>query len=87
MAGTGRNVRPTTNGEPRVSHLERSEPGGSGVSPVTFMFGVGVISTAVVAVAVTLLMIFAALSPEISLDVPGVGRCRGSECFSGGGGD
>jgi hypothetical protein len=49
------------------------------------MFGVGVISTAVVAVAVTLLLIFAALSPAISLDFPGVGRCRGGECFGGGG--
>lgn len=68
-----------------MRNRERSEPGGSGVSPVTFMFGVGVISTAVVAVAVTLLLIFAALSPAISLDFPGVGRCRGGECFGGGG--
>ncbi|MGH9038482.1 MAG: hypothetical protein ACRD0O_22220 [Acidimicrobiia bacterium] len=60
-----------------MSDLERAD----------FMFVVGMISTAVVAVAVTLLLIFAALSPEISLDIPGVGRCRGSECFSGGGGD
>ena len=52
-----------------------------------FMFGVGVISTAVVAVAVTLLLLFAALSPQINLDIPGVGRCRGGGCFGGGGGD
>lgn len=49
------------------------------------MFGVGVVSTAVVAVAVTLLLLFAALSPEISVDIPGVGRCRGAGCVSGGG--
>ncbi len=52
-----------------------------------FMFGVGVISTAAVAVAVTVLLLFAALSPQITVDIPGVGRCRGGECFSGGGGD
>ena len=52
-----------------------------------FMFGVGVISTAAVAVAVTVLLLFAALSPEITVDIPGVGRCRGEQCFGGGGGD
>ena len=52
-----------------------------------FMFDVGVISTAVVAVAVTVLLLFAALSPEITVDIPGVGRCRGEQCGGGGGGD
>jgi hypothetical protein len=61
----------------RVSDRERSD----------FVFGVGVISTAVVAVAITLLLLFAALSPEVNLDFPGVGRCNGGECFGGGGGD
>lgn len=77
MAGKGRRVRPAEMERPRVSNLERSD----------FIFGVGVISTAVVAVAVTLLLLFAALSPEINLDIPGVGRCNGGECFGGGGGD
>jgi len=58
-----------------VNDLQRSD----------FIFGVSVVSTAVVAVAVTLLLLFAALSPEINLDIPGVGRCQGGECFGGGG--
>ncbi|MDQ3945988.1 MAG: hypothetical protein M3357_12720 [Actinomycetota bacterium] len=58
-----------------MSNQERSD----------FLFNVGVLSTAVVAVAVTVLLFFAALSPEISVDIPGVGRCRGAGCFSGGG--
>ncbi len=60
-----------------MNDLERSD----------FLFTTAVVSTAVVAVAVAILMLFAALSPEISLDIPGVSRCRGASCLSGGGGD
>jgi hypothetical protein len=49
-----------------------------------FLFFVGVVSTATVTVAVTILMLFAALSPEINVDIPGIDRCRGGSCFSGG---
>lgn len=47
-----------------------------------FMFLVWTVSLAVVTVAVTLLLAFAALSPEISVDIPGL-RFNGR----GGGGD
>ncbi|MGH8990047.1 MAG: hypothetical protein ACRDYV_17925 [Acidimicrobiia bacterium] len=50
-----------------------------------FLFEVWTLSAAAVTVAVTILLIFAVLSPDISVDIPGVGRCRGGECFSGGG--
>lgn len=49
-----------------------------------FMWRAGVVSTAVVAVAMTVFLLVAAFSPEISVDVPGVGRCRGPACASGG---
>lgn len=49
-----------------------------------FMWCAGVVSTAVVAVAMTVFFLLAAFSPEITFDVPGVGRCRGSACASGG---
>ena len=49
-----------------------------------FLFFVGVVSTATVTVAVTILMLFAALSPEINVDIPGIDRCRVGSCFSGG---
>jgi hypothetical protein len=53
------------------------------------LFFVTVVSTACVTVAVTILLLFAALSPEISVDIPGISGCRSAgECgFSGGGGD
>lgn len=44
-----------------------------------FMFYVGVVSAAVVAVALTLFVLLAVLSPEISVDLPS-GRCRGAAC-------
>ena len=50
-----------------------------------FLFFVGTVSAAVVVTAVTILMAFAALSPEISIDIPGIDRCRGGSCFGGGG--
>ncbi len=50
-----------------------------------FLFFVGTISAAMVATAVTILLVFAALSPDISIDIPGVDGCRGGSCFSGGG--
>jgi hypothetical protein len=42
------------------------------------------VSTAVVAVAMTVFLLLAAFSPQITVDVPGVGRCRGAACASGG---
>ncbi len=51
------------------------------------LFYVTVVSTACVTVAVTILLLFAALSPELSIDIPGVSGCRSGECFGGGGGD
>lgn len=50
-----------------MTDLERSD----------FVFTVGVLSVAVVAVAVSLFLIFAFLSPEISIDIPGGGGVRG----------
>ncbi len=53
-----------------------------------FLFFVTVMSTATVTVAVTILLLFAALSPQISVDIPGVSSCRNGACgFGGGGGD
>jgi hypothetical protein len=49
-----------------------------------FMWCAGVVSTAVVAVAMTVFLLLAAFSPQITVDVPGVGRCRGPACTSGG---
>ena len=49
-----------------------------------FMWRAGVVSTAVVAVAMTVFLLLAAFSPEITFDIPGVGRCRGAACASGG---
>ena len=49
-----------------------------------FMWHAGVVSTAVITVAMTVFLLLAAMSPQISVDVPGVGRCRGSACASGG---
>ncbi|MGH9039600.1 MAG: hypothetical protein ACRDZ3_05160 [Acidimicrobiia bacterium] len=54
--------------------LERSE----------FLFRVWTLSAAAVTVAVTILLLFAVLSPDISLDLPGISRCQGGECFNGG---
>jgi hypothetical protein len=53
------------------------------------LFFVTVVSMATVTVAVTILLLFAALSPDISVDTPGISGCRSAgECgFSGGGGD
>ncbi len=50
------------------------------------LFFVTVVSTATVAVAVTILLLFAALSPNISVDIPGVSQCRSGACGFGGGG-
>ena len=49
-----------------------------------FMWHAGVVSTAVVAVAMTVFLLLAAFSPQITVDVPGIGRCRGPACASGG---
>ncbi|HEV3363414.1 MAG TPA: hypothetical protein VG795_04620 [Acidimicrobiia bacterium] len=49
-----------------------------------FMWRAGVVSTALVAVAMTVFLLLAALSPQITVDVPGVGRCRGPACAGGG---
>ncbi len=57
-----------------MSNYERSD----------FMWRAGVISAAVIAVAMTVFLLLAALSPQITVDVPGVGRCTGPACASGG---
>lgn len=49
-----------------------------------FMWRAGLVSTAVVAVAMTVFLLLAAFSPQISVDVPGVGRCPGPACAGGG---
>jgi hypothetical protein len=51
---------------------------------LNFMWCAGVVSTAAIAVAMTVFLLMAAFSPEITVDVPGIGRCRGSACASGG---
>ena len=57
-----------------MSNYERSD----------FAWRAGVISAAVITVAMTVFLLLAALSPQISIDIPGVGRCRGPACASGG---
>jgi hypothetical protein len=57
-----------------MSNYERSD----------FVWRAGVVSAAVVAVAMSVFLLLAAFSPEITVDVPGVGRCRGPACASGG---
>jgi hypothetical protein len=57
-----------------MSNYERSD----------FVWRAGVVSAAVVAVAMSVFLLLAAFSPEITVDVPGVGRCRGPACVSGG---
>lgn len=49
-----------------------------------FIWRTGVVSAALVAVAMTVFLLLAAFSPQISIDVPGVGRCSGPACASGG---
>ena len=49
-----------------------------------FMWRAGVVSTAVIAVAMTVFLFVAAFSPQVTVDIPGVGRCRGPACASGG---
>jgi hypothetical protein len=56
-----------------MSNYERSD----------FVWRAGVVSAAVIAVAMTVFFLVAAFSPEITVDVPGVGRCRGAACASG----
>ena len=48
-----------------------------------FMWRAGIVSTAVVTVAMAVFFLMAAFSPEISVDVPGVGRCRDAACAGG----
>ena len=57
-----------------MSNYERSD----------FVWRTGVVSTALVAVAMTVFLLLAAFSPQISIDVPGVGRCMGPSCTGGG---
>ena len=52
-----------------------------------FLFAITVVSGAVVAVLLFLATFLVILSPGISVDIPGVGRCRGAECIGGRGGD
>ena len=49
-----------------------------------FLWRTGVVSAALVAVAMIMFFLLAAFSPQITLDVPGVGRCNGPACASGG---
>ena len=49
-----------------------------------FVWRIGVVSAALVTVAMTVFLLLAAFSPEIRIDVPGVGRCAGPACTSGG---
>jgi hypothetical protein len=48
------------------------------------MWRAGVVSAATIAVAMTVFFLLAALSPQITVDVPGIGRCQGPACASGG---
>ena len=69
----GRTIGPPTDtwGRPHaVNDLDRSD----------FLFRAWTISVAIVTVVITLLLAVAALSPEVSVDVPGLGRG-----FNGGG--
>lgn len=52
-----------------------------------FVFIVTTVSAALVAVVTFLFVVLAALSPQISVDIPGIGRCSAGECIQGGGGD
>ena len=55
----------------------------SGYERSDFMWRAGVVSTAVITVALTVFLLLAAFSPQISFDVPGVSRCRGTACAGG----
>lgn len=52
-----------------------------------FLFRTVTLSTAAVVVILVVFLVVAALSPELNVDIPGIGRCGGSGCFGGGGGD
>jgi len=60
-----------------VTNLNRSD----------LAYAVSVVSAAIAALFVFCFLVLAVLSPDINVNIPGVGRCRGSECVSGGGGD
>ena len=57
-----------------MSNYERSD----------FVWQAGVVSAAVIAVAMSVFLLVAAFSPQISIDVPGIGRCTGPACTRGG---
>jgi hypothetical protein len=52
-----------------------------------FLYVITVLSGALVAVLLFLATLLVILSPGISVDIPGVGRCKGAECIGGRGGD
>jgi hypothetical protein len=60
-----------------VSSFDRSD----------FLYVITVLSGALVAVLLFLATLLVVLSPGISVDIPGVGRCKGAECIGGRGGD
>ena len=52
-----------------------------------FAYAVTVVSGALAALLVFCFLVLAVLSPDIEVNIPGVGRCHGAECAAGGGGD
>jgi hypothetical protein len=49
-----------------------------------FNYAVTVVSAAVAALLVFCFLVLAFLSPDINVNIPGVARCKGAECVSGG---
>ena len=52
-----------------------------------FNYAVTVVSAAIATLLVFCFLALAFLSPDINVNIPGVGRCKGTECIGGGGGD
>jgi hypothetical protein len=63
--------------EVSVTDLNRSD----------FVYAVSVVSGAIASLLVFCFIVLAILSPDIEVNIPGVGRCQGTECIGGGGGD
>jgi hypothetical protein len=51
-----------------------------------FNYAVAVVSAALASLLVFGFLVLALLSPDINVNIPGIGRCKGAECIGGGGG-
>jgi hypothetical protein len=60
-----------------VTSLDRSD----------FVYAVAVVSAAIASLLVFCFLVLAVLSPDIEVNIPGVGRCPGAACLGAGGDD